>query len=167
MSTEACQEGGSAQDPFRKIMAPWTFDIKFPFDTQFTFGSLTFAMGEDENLKMPPPWSALECLTPIYEQAPYFLSISSTTGGTCSGLDSYVGLHICTVKLVRGISIVMSILQPSARASSSCSSAASPEQDSADDYPEIEGSTCGDSTKEGHLIAMVASARGPSWNSSS
>jgi hypothetical protein len=36
-STEARQEGESAQDPFRKIMAPWTFDVKFPLDTQFTF----------------------------------------------------------------------------------------------------------------------------------
>jgi hypothetical protein len=30
------------------------FDVKFPYDTQFTFGSLTFAAGEDENLMMLP-----------------------------------------------------------------------------------------------------------------
>jgi hypothetical protein len=35
-------------------MAPWTFDIKFPCGTQFTFGSLTFAAGKNGNLKMLP-----------------------------------------------------------------------------------------------------------------
>jgi hypothetical protein len=29
--------------------------MKFPLDTQFTFGSLTFVIGEDEDLKMLPP----------------------------------------------------------------------------------------------------------------
>jgi hypothetical protein len=46
-STEARQEGGSAEDPSEKIMASWTFNVKFPYDTQFTFGSLMFAAGED------------------------------------------------------------------------------------------------------------------------
>jgi hypothetical protein len=35
-------------------MTPWTFDMKFHLDIQFTFGSLTFAMGEDGDLKMLP-----------------------------------------------------------------------------------------------------------------
>jgi hypothetical protein len=46
-SIEARQEGGSAEDPSEKIMASWTFNVKFPYDTQFTFGSLMFAAGED------------------------------------------------------------------------------------------------------------------------
>jgi hypothetical protein len=54
-STEARQEGGSAQDLSGEIMAPCTFDVKFPCDNQFTFGSLIFTAGEDENLKMLPP----------------------------------------------------------------------------------------------------------------
>jgi hypothetical protein len=54
-----------------------------------------------------------------------------------------------------------------ARASSSSSSAASLDQDSTDDYPEIEGSTFGDPTEEGRLIVMVALAGGPLQNSSS
>jgi hypothetical protein len=29
-------------------MAPWTFNVKFPYDTEFTFGSLTFAAGKME-----------------------------------------------------------------------------------------------------------------------
>jgi hypothetical protein len=107
-------------------MAPWTFDVKFPYVTQFTFGSLTFAAGEDGNLMILPPGSALEHLTPVYGQAPCFLTISSTIGGACSSLDPYAGLHIRTIKLVRGILIMTSILHPSAGASSSSSSAASP-----------------------------------------
>jgi hypothetical protein len=52
--TEAHQEGASAQDPSGKIMTPWTFDVKFPFDTQFTIEPLMFAVGDDKNLKMLP-----------------------------------------------------------------------------------------------------------------
>jgi hypothetical protein len=143
------------------------FDVKFSYNTQFTFGSLTFVAGEDRNLKMLPLGSAPERLAPVYGQTLYFLAISSTTGGACSSLDPYTGLHIHTVKLVRGTPIMTSNLQPTAGASSSSSSAASPEQDSGDDYPEIGGSTCGDSTEEGRLIVMVAPAGGPSQNSSS
>jgi hypothetical protein len=32
------------------LMAPWTFSIKFPYDTQFTFGSLMFTAREDEDI---------------------------------------------------------------------------------------------------------------------
>jgi hypothetical protein len=63
-------------------MSPWTFDMKFPLDTQFTFGSLMFAMGEDGDLKMLLPGSASEHPTP----AP-----SSTLGGACLGLDPFAG----------------------------------------------------------------------------
>jgi hypothetical protein len=35
-------------------MAPWTFDVKFSYGTQFTFGALTFAVGEEGNLQMLP-----------------------------------------------------------------------------------------------------------------
>jgi hypothetical protein len=36
-------------------MAPWNFDLKFPLNIQFTFGSLMFTAGEDGDLKMLPP----------------------------------------------------------------------------------------------------------------
>jgi hypothetical protein len=78
-STKARQEGGSAQDPSTKTMASRTFDVKFPYGTQLTFGSLTFANGEDENHKMLPLGRAPEHLAPVYGQAPCFPSISSTT----------------------------------------------------------------------------------------
>jgi hypothetical protein len=62
---------------------------------------------------------------------------------------------------------VTSILQPSAGASSSFASTTFPDQDLAEDYLEIGGSTCGDSTEEGRVIVMVAPVGGPSHNSSS
>jgi hypothetical protein len=52
-------------------MAPWSFDVKFPLGIQFTFGSLTFVAGEDGDLKMLPPGTALEHPAP-----------SSTSGST-------------------------------------------------------------------------------------
>jgi hypothetical protein len=52
MSIEAHQEGRSAQNPSEKIIAPWTFNVKFSYNTQFTFESLTFTAGKDENLNL-------------------------------------------------------------------------------------------------------------------
>jgi hypothetical protein len=128
-------------------MAPWTFDIKFPLDTQFTFGSLTFATGEDGDLKMLPLGPASEHPAP----AP-----SSTLGGVCSGLDPFAGLYIHTAKLIRGIPIVASIIQPFVGALSSSSLASSPCRDSSDDYPEIEANACGNSIDDDRLILMVS-----------
>jgi hypothetical protein len=167
MSKEAHQEGGSAQDPSRNIMTPWTFDVKFPLSTQFTFGPLMFAAGEDGDLKMLPPGPALEHLASADGQAPWSLTTSSTSGGAYSGLDPFEGLYICTTKIVRGIPVVMSTLRPLAGASSLSPLAVSPDQDSADDYLEIRISACKDSIGEGRLIFMVAPNRDPSHNSSS
>jgi hypothetical protein len=64
-------------------MAPCTFDVKFPHDTEFTFGSLMFIAWEDRDPKMLPPGPALELLA---------LAPSSTSGGSYSGLDPFVGL---------------------------------------------------------------------------
>jgi hypothetical protein len=108
-------------------MAPWTSDIKFRCGTQLTFGSLTFAAGEDEDLTMLPPGPAPEHLA---------LASLSTLGGSYSGSDPYAGSYIRTVKIVRGIPIVTSILRPLAGASSSSSSASTLDPDSSDDYPE-------------------------------
>jgi hypothetical protein len=51
-------------------MAPWTFNVMFPYDTQFTFGALMFAAGEDRNLKLLTLGPAPERFTPVYGQAP-------------------------------------------------------------------------------------------------
>jgi hypothetical protein len=138
-------------------MPPWTFDMKFPLGTQFTFRSLTFAVGEDKDLKMLPPGPTPEHPTP----AP-----SSTLSGVCSSLDPFAGLYIHTVKLIRGISIVMSTLRSFIGAPSSSSSASSPNRDSSDDYPEIGVSACGNSAEDNHLILMVAPNGDQSHNSS-
>jgi hypothetical protein len=139
-------------------MTPWSFDMKFPLGTQFTFGSLTFAIGEDGDLKMLPPGPAPKHPTP----AP-----SSTSSGACSGLDPFAGLYIYTAKLVRGILIMTSTLWPFIEASSSSSSASSPDRDSSDNYPQIGASTCKNSVEGGRLILMVAPNGDRSYNSSS
>jgi hypothetical protein len=139
-------------------MTPWNFDMMFPLDTQFTFGSLTFTTEEDGDIKMLPPGPASEHPTP----AP-----SSTSSGVCSDLDPFAGLYNRTAKLVRGIPIVTSTLRPFIGASSSSSLASSPGRDSSDDYPEIGASACGNSAEDNRLILMVAPNGDRSRNSSS
>jgi hypothetical protein len=135
ISTEARQEGGSAQNPSGKIMAPWMFDVKFSCGIQLTFGSLSFTAGEDGDLKMLLLEAVPERLALEHGQASCSLANSSTSGDACLGVDPWVGLYIRTAKLVRDIPVVTSIIRPLAGTSSSSSSAASPEQDSSDDYP--------------------------------
>jgi hypothetical protein len=126
-------------------MAPWTFDVKFPRGTEFTFGSLTFAAGEDGDLRMLPPGEATEHSAP-----------SSASSETQADSDLFDGPYIRTVKLVRGITVVTTILRPCAGASSLSSSALSSDQGSSEDYPEIRVSTCRSSTDISCLICMVA-----------
>jgi hypothetical protein len=82
-------------------MALRTFNVKFPYGTQLTFGSLTFATGEDGDLKILPPGPA-----------PKHLALASllASGGSCSGSDPCAGRYICTAKIIQGIPIVTSIL---------------------------------------------------------
>jgi hypothetical protein len=126
-------------------MAPWTFDIKFPRGTEFTFGSLTFAAGEDGDLRMLPPGEATEHIV-----------TSSASSETKAESDLFDGSYICTVKLVRGIPVVMTILHPCAGAASSSPSALSSDQGSSKDYPEIGVNTCESSASTRRLICMVA-----------
>jgi hypothetical protein len=128
---------------------------------------LTFAAGEDEELSMLPLGPASDCLASIDGQAQWSLTTSSTSGGACAGLDPFAGIYICTAKIVWGISVVTSTLRPLAGALSLSSSAASPDQDSSNDYPEIGISACGDSAEEGWLIFMVAPNGDPLRKSSS
>jgi hypothetical protein len=132
---------GSAQDLSGKIMPPWTFNVKFSYGTQFTFGSLMFATGEDGNLELLTWGPALKQFSPVYGQAPYLPASSSTSGGICSGLNPYSGSYYRVAMTGQGNPIRMPIVQPSAKTSSSSASAVSPDQDSTDDYPEIRGST--------------------------
>jgi hypothetical protein len=116
---------------------------------------------------MLPLKAALERLMLVHGPDPCSPMNSSTSNDTCSGLDPCAGLFLHTVEIVQGIPVVTSILQPSAGASSSSSSAASPGHNSADDYPEIGGSTCWKYSKEGRLICMAAPNEDPSCDRSS
>jgi hypothetical protein len=88
-STEVHQEGDCAQDPSGKAMTPWTFDVKFPLGIKFTFGSLTFAAGEDGDIRMLPPGEATEHTAP-----------SSASSETQADSGFFDGPYIRTVKLV-------------------------------------------------------------------
>jgi hypothetical protein len=107
-------------------MAPWIFDVKFPLGAKFTFGSLTFVVGKDEDLRMLPPGETTEHTAPL-----------SASSGTQADSDFFDESYIRTIKLVRGILVVTTILRPYAGASSSSSSALSSDQGSSEDYPEI------------------------------
>jgi hypothetical protein len=126
-----------------------------------------FVVGEDRNLKLLTQGSVQKCIAPVYGQAPYLLASSSISGGTCSGPNSYAGPYHRATKTTQGILIGAPIFQPSAGTLSSSTLAASPDQDSTDNYPKIGGSTCWNSTNEGCLIIMVAPAGAHSQNSSS
>jgi hypothetical protein len=139
-------------------MAPRTFDVKFPYDTQLTFKSLSFATGEDRELKMLPLGPTPEHLT---------LASSAASGGSCLGSDPSVGSYIRTAKIIRGILVVTPILRPFIGASSSTTSASTPDPDSSDDYPEIRASTYGEHVEGGRLIYMVAPNGDRSNNTSS
>jgi hypothetical protein len=146
-STEAHQVGETAQDPSRKTIALRTFDVKFPYGTQLTFESLTFAVEKDGDMKMLPPGPAPEHLA---------LASSAASSGSYSGSDHCAGSYIQTVKIIRGIPVVTSILRPLVRASSSSSSTSTSDLDSSDDYPEIGASACGEPGEGSRLICMVA-----------
>jgi hypothetical protein len=68
--------------------------------TQFTFGSLTFTVREDGELRMLPPGPTPERRTLADGQAPWSLMTSSISDDACSGLDPFAGLYIRTSKIV-------------------------------------------------------------------
>jgi hypothetical protein len=124
-----------------------------------------FAVVEDINLELLTQGPTSKCLAPIYGQAPYLPISSSTSGGACLGLYSYAGSYHRTAKTTQRIPIGAPIFQPSAGTSSSSTSTSSPDQDSTDDYPKNEGSTCWNSVDEDCLIIMVAPTGAHSQNS--
>jgi hypothetical protein len=73
---------------------------------------------------MLPPGEAAEHIAP-----------SSASSETQAESDLFDGAYICTVKLIRGIPVVTTILRPCAGASSSSSSALSSDQGSSEDQP--------------------------------
>jgi hypothetical protein len=166
-STEVRQEWTSAQDPPGWLMTPWTFSIKFPYDTLFIFGSLMFAAGDDGSHELLTRGPAPRHLTPVYGQATYLSANPSTSGGVCSGLNSYAKPYYLFAMTSQGRPIGKTILQSSIGALSSSSSGAIHDRDPIKYYPRIGGSTCWNPAIEAHRINMVGPARGNSGNSSS
>jgi hypothetical protein len=140
-------------------MAPWTFNIKFPYDTQFIFESLMFIAGDDGSLKLLTRDPTPRHPTPVYGQPPYLRANSSTSNGACSGLNPYAGPYYLSAKTSHGFLIGKTILQPLAGTSKSSSSGEALDQDSAEDYPEIGNSACYNLAIEAHRINMVSPAR--------
>jgi hypothetical protein len=138
-------------------MAPKTFAVKFSCGTQLTLRSLTFAAGEDGDLKMLP-------LGPAQYLA---LASSSALGGSCSGSDLCAESYIRTAKTIWGIPVVTSIIRPLVGASSPTTMSLTLDPDSSDDYPEIRASTYGEPGEGGCLICMVAPNDDRSNNTSS
>jgi hypothetical protein len=128
-------------------MASRVFDVKFPYSTQLTFGSLIFAAGENGELKMLLPRPAPGHLAP---------TSSSASGRSCAGPGCCAGSYIHTSKIIWGIPVVTSTLRPLVGASSSSTLASTSDSDSADDYLEIEASGCGEPVKDGRFIYIVA-----------
>jgi hypothetical protein len=60
-------------------MAPWTFSLKFPYDTQFIFEPLMFTAGEDESLELLTRGPAPRYPAPVYETTPYYPVDPSTS----------------------------------------------------------------------------------------
>jgi hypothetical protein len=91
-------------------MAPWIFSIKFPYDTQFIFGSLMFATREDGNLELLTRGPVLRHPTLVYGVYPYYSVDPSTSGGTCSDLNHHVGSYYLSTMTPQGYPIRKTIL---------------------------------------------------------
>jgi hypothetical protein len=91
----------------------------------------------------------------------------STSNEGRSGLNPHVGPYYLSAMTSQGYPIRKTILQLSAGASSSSSSGATPDWDSAEDYPKIGDNACWNPAIKAHRISMVGLARGNSQNISS
>jgi hypothetical protein len=94
---------------------------------------------------MPPPGEVAEHIAP-----------SSASRLTQAESVLFDGPYIRTVKLIRGIPVVTTILRPCVGAASSSQSALSSDQGSSENYPEIGVNTCESSASTSRLICMVA-----------
>jgi hypothetical protein len=91
-------------------MAPRTFIIKFPYDTQFIFGSLMFVAGDDENLDLLTQGPTPRHLTPVYGVYPNYLVNPSTSGGAYSDLNFHAGPYYLFAMTSQGRPIRKTIL---------------------------------------------------------
>jgi hypothetical protein len=89
-----------------------------------------FTAREDGNLELLTRDPAPKHLALVYGQVPYLSASSSTSGGACSGLNSYAGSYHHIAKTTQGLPIGAHIFQPLAGISGSSTSGASPDLDS-------------------------------------
>jgi hypothetical protein len=122
ISTETHKEGGGTQGPFGWLMDPWTFSIKFPYDTQFIFGLLMFATREDRNLELLIRGPAPRHPTPVFGTTPYYPTDPSISSGAYSCLNAHAGSYYLSAMVSQGLSIEKTIFQTSTRTLSSSSS---------------------------------------------
>jgi hypothetical protein len=84
------------------LMAPWTFNMKFSYSTQFLFRSLMLATGKDGNLELFTQGPAPSHYQPVYKKDPYYPADPSTllaSSNACSGLNPYAGLYYLSVMM--------------------------------------------------------------------
>jgi hypothetical protein len=86
-------------------IAPWTFNIKLSFITQFIFRSLMFAIEEDENLELLTQGLAPRHPVSVYGTTPYYPADPSTSGGAGSGLNSHAGPYYLSAMTSQGLPI--------------------------------------------------------------
>jgi hypothetical protein len=88
-----------------ELMAPWTFKVKFPYNTHYLFGTLMFTVGEDETLELLTWGLVASHYEPIYGEAPYYLVDSPTasaSGRSRSGLNLYAGFSRSCIQGTEG-----------------------------------------------------------------
>jgi hypothetical protein len=110
MSTEVRQVWESTQDSSGQSMAPWKFSNKFPYNTQFIFGSLIFATGDDGSLESLTQGLTPRHPAPVYGQAPYLLADPSILDGDCLGLNPHAGPYHLSAMTSQGYLIGKTIL---------------------------------------------------------
>jgi hypothetical protein len=163
------RKGKSLKIRLGELMAPWTFEVKFPYGTQFLFGTLMFTAGEDRTIKLLTHSPSPSHHELIYGEAPYYPVDPSTalaSGGTRSGLNPYAGSYAPIAMTSWGHPIEAPVAWSPARTSSPTSSGASTSRDTVEDYPEIMGSVYWDPAIKAHRISMVGPTRASSHNSS-
>jgi hypothetical protein len=94
-------------------MSPWIFSIKFPYDTQFIFGSLMFTVGEDENFELLTWRPAPIHHASVYGIAPYYPVDPSISSGACSCLNPHTGPYYLSAMTSQGLPIGKTIFQSS------------------------------------------------------
>jgi hypothetical protein len=121
-----------------ELMAPWIFEVNFPYVIEFLFGTLMFAARKDRILELLTRGPVPSHHEPTYREAPYYPigpSMASASGGACSSLNHYVGSNNPTNMTLKVHMIRNSVSWSMTGTSSPTSADASTGWDSIEDYP--------------------------------